>query len=112
MMLWDCAFMKEVKQGHVSSRNSVGGLVKVGELWVLGGGGLYFWGGGRSSLIHSMFMVPCILKNLVNKSPTGCSLFHFVYFRSTCFEHGACPSSGVVCKNCRGSHQCVSMRVV
>ena len=51
-------------------------------------------------------------KHLVNKSPTRCSLFHFVYFRSTCFGHGACPSSGVVCKNCRGSHQCVSMRVV
>ena len=48
----------------------------------------------------------------VNKSPTRCSLFHFIYFRSTCFGHGACPSSGVVCKNCRGSHQCVSMRVV
>ena len=40
------------------------------------------------------------LKSLVNKSPTRCSLFHFVYFRSTCFGHGACPSSGVVCKNC------------
>jgi len=39
-------------------------------------------------------------------------LVYFVYFRSTFFGHGACPSSGVVCKNCRGSHQCVSMRVV
>ena len=46
-------------------------------------------------------------RSLVNKSPTRCSLFHLVYFRSTCFGHGACPSSGVVCKNCRGSHQCV-----
>jgi len=45
MMLWDCAFMKEVKQGHVSSRNSVGGLVKVGELWALGRGGCTFFGG-------------------------------------------------------------------
>ena len=52
------------------------------------------------------------LSSLVNKSPMRCSLFHFVYFRSTCFGHGACPSSGVVCKNCRGSHQCVSMRMV
>ena len=44
-----------------------------------------------------------IQENLVNKSPTRCSLFHFIYFRSTCFGHGACPSSGVVCKNCRGT---------
>ena len=30
--------MKKVKQGHVSSRESVGGLEKVGKLWVLGAG--------------------------------------------------------------------------
>ena len=34
-MLWDCAPAKKGKQGHVSSRNSKGGLAKVGKLWVL-----------------------------------------------------------------------------
>ena len=42
---------------------------------------------------------------LVNKSPTRCSLFHLFIFALH-------VSEGVVCKNCRGSHQCVSMRVV
>jgi hypothetical protein len=37
--MWDRALTKKGKQGHVSSRNSEGGLVKVGKLWVLGGGG-------------------------------------------------------------------------
>jgi len=37
-MMWDYALMKKVKQGHVSSRESVGGLEKVGKLWVLGAG--------------------------------------------------------------------------
>ena len=60
----------------------------------------------------TLMCICCTYVYFVNKSPTRCSLFHFVYLRSTCFGHGACPSSGVVCKNCRGSHQCVSMLVV
>jgi hypothetical protein len=34
--MWDRALTKKVNQGHVSSRESLGGLVKVGELF--GGG--------------------------------------------------------------------------
>ena len=48
MMMWDRALMKKVKQGHVSNRESVGGLVKVGKLWLLG------WG-GSGSLIQALF---------------------------------------------------------
>jgi len=38
-------------------------------------------------------------------------LFYLVYYHSTCFGRGSRPSSGVIHKNCNGSHQCVSMRV-
>jgi hypothetical protein len=39
--MWNFALAKKVKLEHASSRNSVGGLVKVGKLWVLAGEWLF-----------------------------------------------------------------------